>query len=536
MLRVVVCSRFALGRTLAASSCTSCCPSFSYAATSISTLGGSYNPLSSTTITVNKGQWQPSRSYIFLPVSWNEFRSTIQTWLGKRAKERTIWVKRIKENYRSNVSTFFHNRSYNQQRPSRYRAGRHWWRQRRGVWMNKMFKSRLFRQHPVQLTEYSKAHWFDANGYPLTARDESGRFVNPWSSQSTNGSHPIWEFVTWRLERLRVWNKRETVPVAPVPWELQNSNHQDHLSLTWIGHSTCLVRLSGYNILTDPMFSHRASPVQWLPLGVPRHVQAACQVENLPPIIDVVLLSHDHYDHLDKTSCRALKDRVQLWAVPLNMKEWLVEKCDIDPTKIIDLEWWQHHTLSLQLPVPQDRPPLTLTCAPAQHWGSRTMWDRNHRLWCSWAVSSPSRNFYFGGDTGYPTDFPLFWQIGDALGPFDLAAIPIGAYAPRFFMADSHIHPSEAVKIHEQVRSKKSVAIHWGTFALAEEDDDEPPRLLEKEAASVNIDFTSIRPGETVSAEAVVEEPYRRSTALPIANKRFYYAAARRKVNQHGSI
>ena len=350
----------------------------------------------------------------------------------------------------------------------------------------------------VKLTEVSKSHWFDANGYPLTARDESGRFVNPWSSQSTNGTHPILEFLSWRLERLKVWNKkREAIPLTTVPIDWGAfKNARDHLSLTWIGHSTCFVRQSGYTILTDPIFSRRASPVQWLPLGVPRHVPPACQISELPPMIDVVLLSHDHYDHLDKTSCRALKDRVQLWAVPLHLKSWLINKCQIAPSSIVELSWWQSHTINSP-----GRPPLTLTCTPAQHWSCRTMWDRNLRLWCSWAVQTPQRSFYFAGDTGYPVAFPpLFQQIADVCGPFDLAALPIGAYQPRFFMADAHVTPEEAVQMHIDVQSRTSVAIHWGTFRLAEEEDDEPPRWLDEEAANRQVDFLHVKPGETVVA------------------------------------
>ena len=327
-------------------------------------------------------RFQPSRrSYIFLPASWKAVQSSIQTWLGNKAKERTVWVKLLRDNYRyqSNAAlaatlSFRYRPAwwirYQRQLPStavilraskyQYRASRHWWRHRRGLWMNQVRKrfrrtpqieieieTETETETPFQIKEFSKSHWFDANGYPLTSRDESGRFVNPWSSQSTNGSHPLLEFLTWRLERLRVWNKRDTIPLEPVTidWKVHDNNH-NHLSLTWIGHSTCLVRLSGYTLLTDPIFSHRASPVQWLPLGVPRHVPAACEINDLPPIIDVVLISHDHYDHLDKISCQLLKDRVQLWAVPCKIKEWLVNKCDIHPDSIIELEWWQQHTIA----------------------------------------------------------------------------------------------------------------------------------------------------------------------------------------------
>lgn len=484
------------------------------------------------------------RSYIFLPSSFQEVQTTIRTWWWgeKSSKERTIWVKLLRDRwYNENRSSSSNNSSSSRVKLKLKLQLQLWWKDNKHKYnypysySTSSFRSRIIRAQrrllllrPVQLTERSKSHWFNANnGYPLTATDEYGRFVNPWSSVSTNGTHPVWDFIRWRIQRLRGWSKTNIVPVRPIPVKFDDDNHNnhnnnhnsiDHLSLTWIGHSTCLVRLSGYTLLTDPMFSQRASPVQWLPVGVPRHVRPACRVDELPPVIDVVLLSHDHYDHLDKTSCMALKDRVVLWAVPLNIKAWLVTKCGIDPTRIVELEWWQRHTIvstTTRGGGGGRRVPLTLTCAPAQHWGCRTMLDRNSRLWCSWACSSPTRKFYFAGDTGYPPTFPLFWQIGDALGPFDLAAIPIGAYHPAWFMADSHVNPQEALAIHEQVRSRTSVAIHWGTFNLAEEDDAEPPTWLKEEAEATQQDFRAVVPGTTVYAAPSSSSPTRsRSHAI----------------------
>jgi L-ascorbate metabolism protein UlaG (beta-lactamase superfamily) len=320
-----------------------------------------------------------------------------------------------------------------------------------------------------------------------------------------------------------------TTTTTTVSTTSDNNNNNNKIRLTWIGHSTCWVEMADYTLLTDPMFSHRASPVQFWPFGVGRTVDPPVPYQspgNLPSPIDVCLLSHDHYDHLDLESCRALRHKVKLWVVPLGIKEWLIQNCNVPAQKIVELQWWEsvtrvdddhssttttggvvaavgrdgHHRHHRRRP----RAPLTLTCAPAQHWGGRTFWDRNTRLWCSWAVQSADRSFYFGGDTGLPEEFPLFQQIGDRLGPFDLAALPIGAYKPRFFMRDSHVNPREAVQIHRQLSCRKSVAIHWGTFPLAEEQDHEPPKLLreaieevEKEEGVV-VDFVAIQPGETV--------------------------------------
>jgi N-acyl-phosphatidylethanolamine-hydrolysing phospholipase D len=126
------------------------------------------------------------------------------------------------------------------------------------------------------------------------------------------------------------------------------------------------------------------------------------------------------------------------------------------------------------------------------------MFDRNQRLWCSFSVKCDGKSFYFGGDTAMPMKFPLFAQIGQRLGPFDLAALPIGAYAPRFFMSDSHVDPNEAVEIHKQIGAKKSVAIHWGCFRLADEPDDEPRQLLQKAAERESVHFVAIKLGESI--------------------------------------
>jgi len=218
--------------------------------------------------------------------------------------------------------------------------------------------------------------------------------------------------------------------------------------------------------------------------------------------------------------------KIQFWIVPLGIKSWLMDKCGCSPEDIIELEWWEgvrisklsKHTSKTKIfpkveglvhafgspkksgqrqasfGMQQKRRhenELLVTCAPAQHWCSRTPLDRNRRLWCSFAVhatpsQSKSHSFYFAGDTGLPPEFPLHHQIGDRLGPFDLSAIPIGAYKPEWFMRESHCSPAEAVRIHQALRSRRSVAIHFDTFDLADEPTEEPPRLLLDEVGIAN--------------------------------------------------
>jgi N-acyl-phosphatidylethanolamine-hydrolysing phospholipase D len=414
---------------------------------------------------------------------------------------------------------------------------------------------------PVTLTEYSEAAWFDEAGRPLTSKDETGRFVNPWLSQSTDGVHSLTAILKWRWERLqREWAEhrwdffRQKVrglfmpfalaipestgppPMAPPELGAFDGSDPDKVRLTWIGHSTCLVENGDTTILTDPIFSVRASPYQNSPIGVARQVPPSLNVSELPAVIDLCLISHDHYDHMDKQSILQLRSKVSKWVVPMGIADWLQEKCGIPTDSIVELEWWESVRLekladtqiwnevqrenTVTRPIhpaaagsSPSQPPndtstsIWLTCCPVQHWASRTYFDRNYRLWCSWAVFFSDRsNFYFGGDTALPPAFPLFEQISDYIGPMDLAALPIGAYEPAYFMHQAHMDPFEAVFVHKALRVKKSVAIHWGSFDLAEEPMDEPPQLLREAVNSdrVPVDFVAIPHGSSI--EVVREE------------------------------
>ncbi len=241
-------------------------------------------------------------------------------------------------------------------------------------------------------------------------------------------------------------------------------------TVTWVGHSTLLIQLDGVNILTDPHWSDRASPVSFA--GPRRVTPPGIRFEDLPPI-HLVLISHDHYDHLDVATVKRLAEAHRpLFLVPLGLKAWFA---DLGITQVEELDWWESRSLK----------GLTLTCLPAQHFSNRTFWDRNRRLWSGWAVAGQGKRFFFAGDTGY---YDVFKEIGNRLGPFDLAAIPIGAYAPAAIMKSGHTTPEEALQLFEDVRGRRFVSIHWGTFDLAEEPIEEPPKRVAAEARRLGID------------------------------------------------
>jgi len=241
-------------------------------------------------------------------------------------------------------------------------------------------------------------------------------------------------------------------------------------TVTWIGHSTLLVQLDGVNLLTDPHWSDRSSPFSFA--GPTRVTPPGLSFEDLPPI-HLVLISHDHYDHLDvATVLRLAEVHRPLFLVPLGLKAWFA---GLGITSVEELDWWESRSVR----------GLTLTCLPAQHFSSRTFWDRNRRLWSGWAVAGRAKRFFFAGDTGY---YDVFKEIGSRLGPFDLAAVPIGAYVPAVIMQPAHTTPEEALQLFEDVGGRRFLGIHWGTFDLAEEPIEEPPKRVEAEARRRGID------------------------------------------------
>ncbi len=238
-------------------------------------------------------------------------------------------------------------------------------------------------------------------------------------------------------------------------------------SLTWIGHSTFLVRMDGVTFLTDPIFSDHASP---LPFAGPRRVvPTGVPLEALPPV-DFVLLSHDHYDHADWPSVKRLAALGVRFVVPLGLGEWVRDAGG----EAIELDWWQEVELN----------GVRIHCVPAQHFSGRSLGGGARRLWAGWVVAGPTRRFYHAGDTGYSPDFTA---IGRRLGPIDLAAVAVGAYRPSAMMRFVHTTPEEALRIGLDVGARRIVAMHFGTFDLADEPLDEPPRRFRAEAERLGL-------------------------------------------------
>ena len=265
-------------------------------------------------------------------------------------------------------------------------------------------------------------------------------------------------------------------------------NNRTETTLTWLGHSTFLWQHNGINLITDPHLSQRASPVDFI--GPKRINPPSIELDELP-LIDFVIISHNHYDHLDRKSVLALakqqREKPPCFLVPLGLKRWF-EDIGISEN-VIELDWWQSEKIGQ----------LNFTAVPVQHWSKRGLFDTNKTLWAGWVVKSPQQKLFFAGDTGYSKDFE---EIGKRYGPMDLSLIPIGAYAPRWFMKDMHVNPEEAVKIHLDVKSRQSIGMHWGTFLnLTEEPLLEPPKLLlqELEKRKINpLDFRVLEHGQTI--------------------------------------
>jgi L-ascorbate metabolism protein UlaG (beta-lactamase superfamily) len=298
----------------------------------------------------------------------------------------------------------------------------------------------------------------------------------------------FFDFLKWRWEKFG----KKNPPPESYGFSLAENDpsflrsNRDKNSLTWIGHATVLLQMGGRNILTDPQFSERASPVQWA--GPRRVVPPGIALNDLPDI-DYVFISHDHYDSLDEQTIKRLSERkgggTTKFFVPLGLKRWLQKR---GVSNVIELDWWDEY----------QEENFTIIAAPMQHWGKRSLFANNNHLWASWVVISDNFRFYFGGDTGYS---PHFRDISQRYGPFDLSTLPIGAYEPRWFMKDHHINPEEAVQAHLDLRVKQSVAIHWGTFMLTDESLDEPPERLHKALKDRGIsrdEFLVLKHGETI--------------------------------------
>lgn len=258
----------------------------------------------------------------------------------------------------------------------------------------------------------------------------------------------------------------------------------DKVQLSWLGHSSFLIQYAGLNLLTDPILSDRASPVSFA--GPKRLVVKPIELEDLPSI-DFVVISHNHYDHLDIKTIRTLANQAQ-FIVPLKLKDWFVS-LDVPAAGVYELDWWQSFSASN----------IEFTATPSQHWSARGLFDRNKTLWAAWHIRIDNFTLWFGGDTGYnPVQFK---EVARKLGAVDLGLIPVGAYSPRWFMGPQHVNPEEAVKIHQDIQATRSIGMHWGTFQLTAEPMMEPVERLQKARLAAKLrddEFFTMAIGETL--------------------------------------
>ena len=261
---------------------------------------------------------------------------------------------------------------------------------------------------------------------------------------------------------------------------LNSLKDREHYAL-WIGHSTFLINNGDLTILTDPIFSERASPLNFA--GPKRLIKPVIKIKDLPKV-DVITISHNHYDHLDVNSLRKIQKKFP------NVKI-LVPEGDLKLLRNYNLNngfeflWWEEITLNN----------TKFIFTPAQHWSARGLRDRNKSLWGSWFIKTEEKNIFHAGDTGYSDDFI---EIRNRLGPVDFAMIPIGAYDPQWFMSYSHVNPEEALNIAKDLDAKISIGMHWGTFILTDEPVLEPRERLNKITNQTNINFYTVTPGNII--------------------------------------
>jgi N-acyl-phosphatidylethanolamine-hydrolysing phospholipase D len=304
-------------------------------------------------------------------------------------------------------------------------------------------------------------------GAPTHHRERGFANANP-----DFGRPPFWTRTSFFAAR--VWSTTFTPRTAVLPRAANDGAalraNGTEPTITWIGHATLLIQLDGVNVLTDPQWSERASPVSFA--GPKRVTPPGLRLEDLPPI-HVVVISHDHFDHLDEATVRRLASvhRPRFY-VPLGYKGWFADQ---GITDVVELDWWDSRV----------ERGLTLTSVPVQHWTSRSFFQMNRRLWSGWVIAGRQRRAFFAGDTGYYE--PYFKEIGARLGPFDVAAISIGAYMPPAIMRLTHTTPEEALRIFADVRGRRFMAMHWGTFDLADEPLLEPPARLRAEAERLGL-------------------------------------------------
>lgn len=383
-------------------------------------------------------------------------------------------------------------------------------------------------------------HWSNVPKHTSssTALDVSKRkFKSPWPSASPHGILGFlrarlfdWDEVPLPPKIASSPGSAVLPPVRKPTWSDATTSSDGKITFTWLGHAICHLQIPvspsrTITVLCDPVLSRRVSPVQWF--GPERYTDAPATVDEIAAATasganawpDLLVLSHNHYDHTDYNTIHSLLNptlsdvkRPHVFCT-LGTKRWFQDNFGLREDEVSECDWWQNSTVALG-----GEGALQVTCVPAQHFSGRGATDRDRTLWAGWTFHAPGSgaSVYFAGDTGYrsvprgmareqedslPT-CPAFKEIGEALGPFDVSLIPIGAYLPRNVMSTIHLAPQDSVQVHRDVKSRKSYGIHWGSFRLTPEDVNEPPRLLAEEAKKLGLDqgeFDVVQIGQSVA-------------------------------------
>jgi L-ascorbate metabolism protein UlaG (beta-lactamase superfamily) len=294
-----------------------------------------------------------------------------------------------------------------------------------------------------------------------------GPVTDHFDGRHFHNGNPLWQsegsFIKWMLNRERgYWREWVNDPAGPRP-----PARVDDLRVTFVNHSTMLIQIDGINILTDPIWSDRCSPVSFA--GPKRHRAPGIRFDDLPKI-DILLVSHNHYDHLDLPTLRALQTRFHPRILTPLGNGALMSRHGV--AGATDLDWWDDIDVT---------PTMKITLVPAQHFCARALSDRDTTLWGGFVISGRAGNVYFAGDTGWGDHFA---EIAKHFGSIRLACLPIGAYLPRWFMKPAHIDPTEAVEAHKALGASTSVAMHYGTFNLGDDGEVQPVDDLRRAIAS----------------------------------------------------
>ncbi|MGE6591071.1 MBL fold metallo-hydrolase [Bacillus mycoides] len=278
--------------------------------------------------------------------------------------------------------------------------------------------------------------------------------------------------------------KTKLRPVKNLPIVLSNKNNESLESVTWFGHSAALLKIEGKKLLLDPMFGDASSP---FPVFNSKRYSGAFSLEyDELQEIDAIIISHNHYDHLNYKSIMQLKDRANHFYVPIGVARYLI-KWGVSPNKISEHNWWEEITFDN----------IKLVCAPARHFSGRSMTDKDRSLWCSWLILGQETKVFFSGDSGYA---PHFKEIGEKYGPFDLTLMECGQYDTRW--SAIHMLPEETVQAHIDVKGELLVPIHWGAFTLALHEWSDPIERVTKEANRLGVNIATPQIGEAITLQS----------------------------------